>query len=245
MESFLKIPEGLLPIVLGVGVWYGVCYLYLAPELTERSIVRQLNGPCRAEFGKPFCECSLDELRGHRGQLESALFLASFGWSDRRPVDMNQHPYVDHLSRRLKAPETRALCTVSEPADVDLIAEKVKEEEAIKFKKIQKLHEQALVKEREANQLLVAEMEQTILDLQTDTKRKIEEIEAAAGKQVEEVIAALSKSPIVQDQIEDAETVYELQNRTRELFLNAWETGIDVGNDAVSNIQEWRWKNGY
>ena len=83
MEA-IRIPEWLLPWILGCSFWYAVVFLFVSPELTQRALDRHIVAECNRNTTAVNCECIIDDIQV-AGRMSNALFVASFGLSDSRP----------------------------------------------------------------------------------------------------------------------------------------------------------------
>ncbi len=233
MDLPFRIPDSLLPVLAGLVLWFGACYLYFGPELTERAIAMHVEQECLSGANPKMCACVLTGIQTGTGAFNNAVFLSTFGLSEPRVKIWNnddRNPYIQYVSLQVSDQSRRKSCDAA-PLNLVVQAEqaaqkKVAEEKAKAAQKaldIQKQHNAEMEQIRQANQQLVE-----------DTNKKLKEVaDAAKNSQIGKVIEQELK-----DQTERAKRLYELKEKTADEFLDWWELGLKRSEKQRRNIAD-------
>lgn len=219
MDMPFPIPESLLPVLVGTGIWFGCCYIYFAPVLTERAIDLHVSKECSSTGDNTICSCVFADIKTGTGAFKNAVFLSTFSLSDARVkfIGNDKNPYIDYISHEMRDPKRRNNCDAplldaiaQAEYDATRKAEIARQQE---LEKQQRHHEAELEKHRQAQLKIADETTQIITDV-TDAA-----INSPAGQ------AAKEKA-------EQAKEIYELQNRTANEILAWWKRGLDKSEEA-------------
>lgn len=221
MELPFRIPDSFLPVLLGLGLWFGACYIYFAPELTERAIAMHVANECATGVNPNICSCVLTDIQTGTGAFNNAVFLSTFGLSEPRVRIWNndQNPYIQYTSLAMNDQSRRKTCDAPRLNPVAKAIEQAeisaKKQVAIEMEKAlamkQKQFEDAMEKQRQAQQQIINE-----------TKKQITEVADAAKNSP--IVKAAKKA--AKEQTEQAIRVYKLKDQTANEALEWWEYAL-------------------
>lgn len=225
MELPFRIPDSFLPVLLGLGLWFGACYVYFAPELTERAIAMHVEKECLYGANPKMCSCVLTDIQTGTGQgVKNAVFLASFGLSEPRVRIWNneQNPYIHYVSLQMSDQSRRKTC---DAPTLDLVAQAeqaAQKKIAIEKEKAAKVAQQALDIQKQQYEDEMEKIRQANQQLVEDTKKQLTDVANTAKNSP--IGKAIKKE--LKEQTAQAKRVYELKEKTAKEILNWWELGL-------------------
>ena len=236
MDLPFRIPDSLLPVLAGLVLWFGACYLYFGPELTERAIAMHVEKECLSGANPKMCACVLTGIQTGTGAFNNAVFLSTFGLSEPRVKLWNNddNPYIQYVSLQVSDQSRRMSCDAA-PLDLVVQAEQAAEKKVAeeKAKAAQKVQE-ALDRQKQQHKDEMEQIRQANQQLVEDTNKKLKEVaDAAKNSQIGKVIEQELK-----DQTERAKRLYELKEKTADEFLDWWELGLKRSEKQRRNIAD-------
>ncbi|MCB1754327.1 MAG: hypothetical protein KDJ38_02320 [Gammaproteobacteria bacterium] len=222
MDMPFKIPESMVPFLVGAGVWFVICYLWLAPELTVRAANLHLASECEAGASQPLCQCIIEDIRVGRGALMNALFLSSFSLSEPRVefFGSKRNPYVEYVSLQMQDTDRRKRCNHPIVASTN-----------------QKANKQENPLETDSGQ----ESENTTATVQLPSFTLPSQLTPTSGN-LSQLTQNLPGSQYAQEQLERIQRADELRNRTTDTSMDLWEDGL---NWIDRKRQEYKMRYGY
>ena len=209
MDFPFRIPDALTPIIFGLLVWFGVCYVWVAPELSDRVINRHVAAECETETSPENCPCVFDHIRSGKTAMLSALFIASFTLSEPH-IDLfgeSRHPYVEWISQQTQNTVRAGIC-ILESTDST-------EDHQSRLAELVQQHEQTLEAQRQ-------EAEARLQVLETATQQQIDAIaNSSAGQYAQEQFERIKRANALRDRA--ADTAMDVG----ETFLNWVDSEVD------------------
>jgi len=205
-----------------MGLWFAAAYLFVAPTLTQRSIVRHIDAECNRSASSKVCSCVLSDIQT-AGRIENALFISSFGFSDPRPRQAVYHgsgnSYVQYVAREATEPQRRDTCKNNPLSMVQA------QEEA---EARQKKHFEDRLKQQQQY------FDQMEADAEKQRQDQIRKLEDAKNKMAAAARDARNCEFGNTDLVEDAERKCRLASDTNEELMS-W------GELAVEKSEQLRW----
>ncbi len=247
MELPFRIPDSLLPVLAGLFLWFGACYVFFAPELTERAIAMHVEKECIAGANPAMCSCILTDLQTGSGAFNNAIFLSSFALSEPRVRIWNneQNPYIQYTSLQMNDQSRRNTC---DAPTLDLVAqaEKAAQKKIAKEKeKAAKAMQKALAVQQQQYQAEMEKIRQANQQLVEDTNKKLKEVTENTTEKVKEVAEVVINSPLgkeIKEQTEQAKRVYELKDKTAKEVLNWWELALKRSEKKRHDFERRYWR---
>lgn len=230
MDMPFQIPEALMPAVIGAGLWYGGCFLFLAPELTTRAIDLHIAKECSTGETPDLCACMLGDIQTGSGVYKNALFLSTFSLSDPR-VDLlgnTRNPYIEYIS--LEARNTKRIHACGKLRIDNTLPNTPSLSDTIKQAQI-KAKEEA---ERKAKQERERLQQQHARELEKQQQANLQRLEEAE-KKLSQLTDAAQNSPLGEEarkKLEQAKRAYILQDKAADVFLNWGETLVESAERA-------------
>jgi len=219
MDYMPRLPDWLLAWGMGVGVWFAVVFLFVAPSLTDRAISQHIAAECDRGASSEVCECVFDNIRVD-GRMDNALFVSSFGISDPRPrqniYSGSTNGYIQYIAREVIDRERREACDI-QPVVRNPVDDEVAERER------RRLAEE-VEKERVRFRDELDEQRRKVEEAEEETKRKIAaERERVAQKLRDARNCELGNYELV----EDVERKCRLMKNANEEMMSWGELGVD------------------
>ena len=219
MDFPFRIPEALTPIIFGLLVWFGVCYLWITPTLSDRVINRHIAAECEMEATPENCPCVFDHIRSGKAALLSALFVASFTLSEPR-IDLlgeSRHPYIEWVSRQAQDAVREGICA-SESTGDPLMTDSPEDYQS---------HLAALVQQHE----------QTLEAQRQESEAQLRALEAATQEQIN-AIADSSAAQYAQEEFERIKRANALRGRAMDTALDVGEAFLNWVDSEVDKYEQ-------